>query len=176
MGQPGFRAARFFPMAAPRKKRSVSAPVPQQPVARPRKRFYMQKMPDGVGERAVRVRSTTKEVRDQVLADYLCCTTSESLSSNQRSMESLLGELLSEWNLQEDTLAPELLAQAWTDAVGDALGSVSALVSVGKGRARIRVNHPTVRYEITRMKPQIIRALNQTLGSGSVRALQIVSD
>ena len=163
-------------MAAPRKKRTATAPVPQQPVARPRKRFYMQKMPDGVGERAVRVRSSSKGVRDQALADYLCCTTSESFSSNQRSMESLLGELLSEWNLQEDSLAPELLLEAWSDAVGDALASVSALVSVSKGKARIRVNHPTVRYEITRMKPQIIRALNRTLGTGSVRVLQIVSD
>lgn len=136
----------------------------------------MQKMPDGVGERAVRVRSSSKGMRDQALADYLCCTTSDSFSSNQRSMESLLGELLSEWNLEEDTLAPELLAQAWTDAVGDALASVSALVSVSKGRARIRVKHPTVRYEITRMKPQIIRALNHTLGAGAARILQIVSD
>ena len=163
-------------MASPRKKKeslaSVTSPLP----ARPRKRFYMQKMPDGVGERAVRVRSVRKGARDQALADFLGSSTSEPLSENQRSMESLLGELLSEWNLQEDTLAPELLLQAWCDAVGDGLASVSALMSVGKGRARIRVNHPTVRYEITRMKPQIIRALNRTLGAGAVRSLMIVSE
>ncbi len=88
-------------------------------------------------------------------------------------MESLLGELLSELDLQEDTLAPELLAEAWKDAVGAALASVSKLVGVARGRARISVNHPTVRYEITRLKPQIIRALNQTLGMGSVKSLVI---
>lgn len=145
------------------------------PVARAPKRFYMQKMADGIGERAVRVRDSRKGARDQALSDFFGCGTELAAGRNQRSMESLLGELLSELHLQEDDMAPEMLATAWKQAVGGALAGVSALQSVVRGRARISVNHPTVRYEITRLKPQIIRALNRTLGEGSVKSLVIAS-
>ncbi len=164
-------------MAAPRKKKEPAAAVSLNPlsVSRPRKRFYMQKMPDGVGERAVRVSSLRSGAREQTMADFFGSGPALHSSSNQRSMESLLSELLSELDLQEDTMAPELLADAWAEAVGPALASVSSLVSVARGRARITVNHPTVRYEITRMKPQIIRRLNQSLGDGNVKSLLIAS-
>lgn len=163
-------------MAAARKKQETEAvKLASVPVPRPRKRFYMQKMPDGVGERAVRVSSTRKGARSQALADFFGSGTVIRPESNQRSMESLLGELLSELDIQEESLAPELLVQAWADAVGPGLASVSAMVSVARGRARVTVNHPTVRYEITRMKPQIIRRLNQILGAGNVKSLIISS-
>lgn len=162
-------------MAARKKKEPEAVPPVALPVARPRKRFYMQKMPDGIGERAVRVRSSRRGARDQALADFFGGGSVLPVSSNQRSMESLLGELLSEWDLHEESMAPELLAQAWTEAVGPALASVSSLVSVAKGRARIMVNHPTVRYEVTRLKPQIVPALNRILGAGNVKSLTIVS-
>lgn len=161
-------------MAAARKKKETPvetlAPLP---ASKPRKRFYMQKMPDGVGERAVRVSNSRSGSRAQAMADFFGSGTVLRPESNQRSMESLLGELLSELDLQEDTLAPELLADAWRKAVGPALADVSVLAGVARGRARIMVKHPAVRYEITRLKPQIIRALNHTLGAGSVRSLVI---
>jgi hypothetical protein len=135
----------------------------------------MQKMPDGVGERAVRVRSARTGARDQVMADFFCCGTETGASRNQRSMESLLGELLSELNLEEESMGPEILAQAWREAVGGALAAVSSLQSVMRGTARIAVNHPTVRYEITRLKPQIMKALNRTFGAGSVKKIVIAS-
>ena len=182
LGSPVIRAACFFPslhlrcMAAPRKKKEAPAvSLNPLPVARPRRRFYMQKMPDGVGERAVRVESTRRGAHSQAMADFFGCGPVLHTSSNQRSMESLLGELLSELDLQEDTLAPELLVEAWTAAVGPALASVSSLVSVARGRARIEVNHPAVRYEVTRLKPHLVRALNRTLGAGCVKSIQIVT-
>lgn len=163
-------------MAAPRKKKETQeillAPIPQ---SKPRKRFYMQKMPDGVGERAVRIDSFRSGARAQTMADFFGCSNVQRPDRNQRSMESLLGELLSEWNLEEDTMAPELLAEAWVKAVGPALADVSSLSGVARGYARITVKHPAVRYEITRLKTQIIRALNRTLGQGCVKQLQLVS-
>ena len=163
-------------MAAPRKKKDTPAvSLHPLPVARPRKRFYMQKMPDGVGERAVRVESSRSGARAQAMADFFGSGPVLHTSTNQRSMEVLLGELLSELDLQEESLAPGLLAEAWADAVGPGLAAVSSLVSVARGRARVSVNHPTVRYEITRLKPQIIRRLNQILGAGNVKSLLIAS-
>lgn len=161
-------------MAAPRRKKEAETPV-VMPVQKARRRFYMQKMPDGVGERAVRVRSARKGAHDQALSDFFCCGTDSAESSNQRSMESLLGELLSELNLEEESMAPEVLAEAWREAVGGALAAVSTLQSVMRGTARIAVNHPTVRYEITRLKPQIIKALNRTFGAGGVKKVVITT-
>ena len=111
-------------------------PLTPPVVSKPRRRFYMQKMPDGVGERAVRVGSSRSGARAQALADFFGSGTVLRPESNQRSMESLLGELLTELDLQEDTLAPELLADAWRQAVGPALADVSVLAGVAKGRAR----------------------------------------
>lgn len=163
-------------MAAARKKKDAPeevSPPTSLPGRKPRKRFYMQKMPDGVGERAVRAGSLRSGAREQTVADFFGSGSTLPVSANQRSMESLLGELLSELDLQEESLAPELLADAWMQAVGAALASVSKLAGVARGRARISVSHPAVRYEITRLKPQIIRALNKTLGMGSVKSLII---
>ena len=72
-------------------------------------------------------------------------------------------------------MGPEILAEAWREAVGGALAGVSSLQSVMRGTARIAVNHPTVRYEITRLKPQIMKALNRTFGAGSVKKIVIAS-
>lgn len=144
-------------------------------VRKARKRFYLQKMPDGVGERAVRASGVRGGARAQTMADFFGSGPEIALAANQRSMESLLGEILSDLDLQEDTLAPELLAEAWKAAVGPALAEVSSLVGVAHGRARIAVKHPAVRYEITRMKSFIIRALNGPLGRGCVKSIAIVS-
>ncbi len=162
-------------MAARRKKdETVPVPAAPLPVAKPRRRFYMQKVADGVGERAVRVRSARKGARDQAMSDFFCCGTEQTIGG-QRSMESLLGELLSSLQLEEESMGPELLAEAWREAVGGALAAVSSLQSVVRGSARIAVSHPTVRYEITRLKPQIMKALNRTFGAGSVKKMVITS-
>ena len=105
-------------MAGPCKKKETQVVnLNPLPVARPRKRFYMQKMPDGIGERAVRVSSARSGARAQALADFFGSGAELHSSNNQRSMESLLGELLSELDLQEDTLAPELLAENFAHAL-----------------------------------------------------------
>lgn len=90
-------------------------------------------------------------------------------------MDAILGELLEELHLQEEDMLPEVLADLWRKAVGNALSSFSELVSVARQSASIRITHPAVRYELTRMKPQIIRALNKALGEGSVRTVRFIN-
>ena len=82
---------------------------------------------------------------------------------------------MEELNLTAATLPVTLTTHSpeETEAVGAALASVSKLAGVARGRARISVSHPAVRYEITRLKPHIIKALNKTLGMGSVKSLII---
>lgn len=136
-------------------------------------RFYMQNFGDG-GERAVRFRSRADGWRDQALADFFGAGPELDSRSNIRTMDSLLAELMDSMQLEE-SLAPQILAAAWRKAAGAGLATLSELISVAKNTASIRVSHPTVRYELTRLKPQIIRALNTELGPGSVRYVRFVS-
>lgn len=143
------------------------------PAARPA-RFYMRRLADG-SERAERSRSRADGERDQSMADFFGAGPALPVAANVRSMDAILGELLEELHLQEEDMLPEVLADLWRKAVGNALSSFSELVSVARQSACIRITHPAVRYELTRMKPQIIRALNKALGEGSVRTVRFIN-
>lgn len=140
---------------------------------KPRPRFSMIRGADG-SERAERSRTRAEGERDQALADFFGIGPALDVKANIRTMDSLLGELLQELNLQEETLGPEILAEAWHKAVGDMLSGMSELVSLSRQTAVIRVSHAAARYELTRLKPQIVRVLNQTLGSGSVTRVKLI--
>lgn len=167
----------FSELMPPRRKKKAdnSSPVETvSPVKRNRPpRFFMQRLGDGA-ERAVRYRSRPDGCRDQALADFFGSGPELDLRSNVRTMDSLLAEVMQDMNL-EDSLAPEILADAWKKAAGNALFSMSELLSVADGIACIRVGHPTVRYELTRLKVRIIAALNSELGDGSVRFVRFIS-
>lgn len=151
---------------------SVSS-APAAPGAKRPPRFFMQKLSDG-SERVVRFRSRADGCRDQAMADFFGAGPELESHSNMRSMDSLLAELMDTLQLEE-SLAPEILAAAWRQAAGAGLSSMSELISVARSTASIRVGHPTVRYELTRLKSQIIRALNAELGAGSVRYVRFIS-
>lgn len=162
----------------PRRKKTADIPPPvTETSARVHRtsppRFFMQRLTDG-SERAVRFRSRTDGCRDQALADFFGSGPELDLRSNVRSMDSLLAEVTQGMQLEE-SLAPEILAAAWKKAAGNALFTLSELVSVASGTACIRVGHPTVRYELTRLKTRIIAALNAELGEGSVRFVRFIS-
>lgn len=162
----------------PRRKKKTETPELHRPgLAAPRtpRRFVMQRMADGVSERAERCRSRREGERDQALADFFGEGPELPIAANMRTAESLLGEVLASMNLEEETLSAELLAEAWQKAVGPALASLSQLVTVANKSACIRVAHPAARYELTRLRPRVLAALNTALGEGSVKYLRIVS-
>ena len=168
----------LFLMPPRRKKRVDELPSPVKTTTVSVKksappRYFMQRLSDGT-ERAVRFRSKTDGCRDQALADFFGSGPELDLRSNIRTMDSLLAEVMEELNMEE-SLAPEILASAWRKAAGSALVNLSELVSVAAGTACIRVGHPTVRYELTRLKTRIIAALNEELGAGSVRFVRFIS-
>lgn len=162
----------------PRRKKMTSTPElhkPEPAAPRAPRRFVMQRMADGISERAVRCRSRRDGERDQAQADFFGAGPELPVAANMRTAESLLGEVLAAMHLEEETLSAELLAEAWQKAVGPALASLSQLLSVVHKSACIRVAHPAARYELTRLRPRVIAALNNTLGEGSVTRLSIVS-
>lgn len=162
----------------PRRKKKTDTPElhrPEQPGLHTTRRFVMQRMADGVSERAVRYRTRREGERDQAHADFFGAGPALPVAANMRTAESLLGEVLSAMALEEETLSAELLAEAWQKAVGPALASLSRLVTVANKRACISVSHPAARYELTRLRPRVIEALNSALGEGSVSTLKIVS-
>lgn len=164
-------------MAARRKKKNTEATPTDAPaeaiVRRTPRRFYLQRLSDG-GERAVRCRGREDGFRDQALADFFGSGPDLSVQANMRSMESLLGEVLENLDLEEN-IGKEILESAWKKVAGPGLASMSELLSVARQTACICVRHPAVHYELKRLKPRIIQALNDELGAGSVRYLRITT-
>lgn len=162
----------------PRRKKKADTPElhkPEPAAPRAPRRFVMQRMADGVSERAVRCRSRRDGEKDQAQADFFGAGPELPVEANMRTLESLLGEVLSAMDLQEETLSAELLAETWHKAVGPALATLSQLVSVANKNACIRVSHPAARYELTRLRPRVLEALNNALGKGSVRSIRFCS-
>lgn len=139
-----------------------------------KRRFAMQRYPDG-SYRAVRLKSSFVEERDQSLSDFYGEQPALSIGANVRSMDAILGEISSNLKLEENEgIAPELLAAAWAECMGDFLGSQASLVSLSHGRAQLRCTHPAVRYELTKHKRKIIKFLNARFGEDCVKKLYIL--
>lgn len=158
-----------------RRKKSETPAAPAAPIAprAARPRWRMVRDANGA-ERAERSRTRAEAERDQAWADFFGTAPALSPSANVRSMDALLGEVLESLNLQEETLAPEILAEAWLKAVGPALASLSEFTSLAHQTATIRVLHAAARYELNRLKPLMVRALNEALGEGSVRRIRLI--
>ncbi len=169
----------FSFMPPRRKKKTTPAEVGAEALRaapagrREQPRFRMVSYADG-SQRAVRCERRTAGERAQAMADWLGAAPPLSASAHVRSMDSLLSEVLEGLQLQQDEVAPELLAAAWLRAAGDFLANQAELLSVAGGRATIRTNHPAVRFELNRRKNHIILVLNEQLGEGSVKTVRIV--
>lgn len=167
-------------MSTPRRRVRKATPVepvpaPAVPAARrePAGLYHEETFADG----SVRpVRNSTRAEREsgQALADFFGVAPQLNPASNTRSMESVLAALISKMDISMAEHAPEVLAEAWQRAVGPFLATKAELLSIARKQARIRTSHPAVRFELMRQKTSIIRALNKTLGEGSVTTVQIV--
>ncbi len=146
-----------------------SAPAPRREVPRYRMVTYA----DG-SLRPVRCVRRSEDERAQAMADWLGAAPALSPSAHVRSMESLLSEVVEGLKLQEEELAPDVLAAAWQRAVGVSLAMHTELMSVSGGRASIRTAHPLIRSELLRLKSHILCVLNAELGEGSVKTVRIM--
>ena len=159
-------------MPAPRKvKAKTTARSPKR--GRNVPRFRLVEMEDG-SLRAERVRSSSQGARDQALADFYGAAPRLSVTSNMRGLESLLGEVLEGLHLDQEAVAPEILAGVWKRVAGESLATCTELQSVSRHTARVWVNHPIVRFELERIKPKLIQALNAELGEDCVRFVKFV--
>ncbi len=161
------------PKRHPRTKKDDDAQKMSRPLAPSRSLFHEERFSDG-SVRAVRNISRSERERGQVLADFYGVPEQLSPDAHIRTMDALLGELLEKMDVSVAGFAPEVLADAWLKAVGPFLATQAELLSIARQRARIRTAHPAVRYELMRLKPQIIRVLNATLGQGSVKSVQVI--
>lgn len=153
-----------------RKKKESDKKTPKLSDSRPR--FYWDYVP-GVGERAERSVSRAQGAVNQARADFYGVGDTLPSGSNMHSMQALLAELIDDLHLEEEEFAAEILARAWAKAVGPFISGRAELTSVSHGTACIRTAHPTVRFELNRLKPQIIRALNAELGDNTVTSVRI---
>lgn len=166
-----------FMAAAPRRKRKTTVVVPADavaplPAAESRPLYRNETFADG-SVRPVRVESRHDAERAQALADFYGAAPGLPVRANLRDMNSILAELVTKLDIREADFAPELLNAAWEKAVGSFLATQAQLISVDKKTAVVRTAHPAVRFELQRLRPQIIRALNASLGEACVRTVRI---
>ncbi len=138
-----------------------------------RRRYSLVTFPDG-SKRITHIGTRAREEREQVMADFLGVTIDRSERLSMRGMPSILSEISERLQIREETLAPEMLAEAWRTAMGDFFATQAELFSLCDGLATIRTLHPNLRFELNRMKRQVIAKLNEQLGAGSVRKLRII--
>lgn len=123
--------------------------------------------------RPVRVEMGEKAARNQALADFYGVAPGLPVQANMRDMNSILAELVTRLHVQEADFAPEILNTAWEKAVGSFLATQARLISIDKKSAVVCTAHPAVRFELQRLRPQIIRALNAALGEECVHTVRI---
>ncbi len=137
------------------------------------RRYYLVTYPDGKAG-YVHIPSRTQQDEDQAMADFLGVSIDRTATRSIRSMASILGEIDERLQLREESFAAEILAEAWKKAMGDFFSTQAELFSLSDGLATIRTLHPNIRFEINRMRTQVIRKLNDQLGAGSVKKIRII--
>ena len=162
---------------APRRKRKTTVVVPAAaaaplPAAESRPLFRQETFADG-SVRPVRVQTAAEEQRAQAMADFFGVAPGLPVRANLRDMDSILAELVTKLDIRESDFAPDILSSAWQKAVGPFLSTQAQLISIDKKTAIVRTSHPAVRFELQRLRPQIIRVLNASLGEGCVRTVRI---
>lgn len=93
--------------------------------------------------------------------------------ANICSMDALLSDFLDSLPTASETATPTLLKEGWTRAVGDFIASHSELISLSGGTAIVCTTQPSIRYELERMKKQLIGALQQEFGATTVRHIMV---
>ncbi len=137
------------------------------------RRYYLVTYPDGKTG-YVHVPSREQQDKDQVMADFLGVSIDRSATRAMRSMASILGEIDERLQLREESFVAEILTEAWKKAMGDFFSTQAELFSLSDGVASIRTLHPNIRFEINRMKAEVIRKLNAQLGEGSVKKIRLI--
>lgn len=137
----------------------------------PRIRF--QRYADG-SRRPVRAQSFAKGDSDQAYADFYGTAPLLPVDSNIKSIEALLSEITARLDIVEASIAPEILAGAWHEAMGDYIATQAQLISIQNERATVRCLHPALRFELNKRKKSIINMLNKRFGEGSVRFIRFI--
>ncbi len=138
-----------------------------------RGRYTPVHFPDG-SVRLAHVPSQAEQDKDQAYADFFGEGYDYSTKAHIRSMSSLVSEICERLDIKEASIAPELLAKAWAESMGSFFAQQAQLCSLCDGVALITTLHPSVRFELTRMRQRVIARLNEHLGPASVRQLKIV--
>ncbi len=138
-----------------------------------RGRYSPVHFPDG-SVRLAHVPSQAAQDKEQAYADFFGEGRDYSAQPRIRSMSSLVSEICERLDIKEASIAPELLAEAWSEAMGSFFAQQAQLTSLCDGVALITTLHPSVRFELTRMRRKVIERLNEHLGPASVSKLRIV--
>ena len=167
-------------MPPPRKKKCAKSKSPSLAAAAPAVRSvavaprYCAMRADDGSLRPARFMGREEREKGQMFSDFYGILPELSLDANVRSASSVLVSLVEKLDISAAEFAPSVLADAWHKAAGDFLSTRAELLTIADKTARIRTSHPAVRYELSRRKQHLIRALNNVLGEDCVTGVQII--
>lgn len=69
-------------------------------------------------------------------------------------------------------LHEDKVREVWKDLAGDFIASHTEPVSVRNGELLLRVSQPTLRFQLDRMKPQLLSRIQSSLGNDTIRSIR----
>ncbi|MFI3242876.1 MAG: DUF721 domain-containing protein [Akkermansia sp.] len=153
------------------KPQDEASPIPAAKKRYPRMRY--QRYADG-SVRPVRAQSFAKGESDQALADFYGAAPELPVGSNMKSIEALISEITAKLQIVEESIAPEILATAWQEAMGEYIATQARLISINNELATIQCLHPALRFELNKRRRHIISLLNKRFGDQTVKRIRLL--
>ncbi len=155
-------------MPAPNKKDAPS----KRTGIKPRVRFCMVSS-HGDFAHAERILPHREQLQAQAHNDWYGVLPELNDRANICSMDALLSDFLNSLPTAQEKTTPNMLKEGWKRTVGDFIASHSELISLSGGNAVVCTAQPSIRYELERMKKQLIGALQKEFGSTAVTHITV---
>ena len=114
-----------------------------------------------------------KSLGIKVLAEWRCYREPRPVLDRVQSVGALLGKTMAALGLGDRVREGEVLA-AWKSIVGDFIASHSRPDRLRDGVLYVRVLQPTVRFELERLRPQMVTKLKERFGVRTVREVRFL--
>ena len=135
-------------------------------------RYTLQRCADGSLRPEPR-RTRQQREQQRAFADFEGVIDADEILPSSGNLSAILSQIAKKMQCVDEAVEPDLLAPAWRAAVGDFIAGQAELRSISRGTALISTAHPAVRFELQRLKPRIITALNARFGAGVVKQLRV---
>lgn len=118
-------------------------------------------------------RYPARTLSGRVLAEWRGYREPRGVMDRVQPVSSLIGKTMQALGLGDRVREGEILG-AWKEVVGDFIASHSLPDRLRDGVLYVRVLQPTIRFELERLRPQMVAKLKEKFGARSVREVRLM--